>query len=257
MKTAVFKDAVVLITGASHGIGRELALQLARQGSRLALAARRMDTLEDVAVECRALGAAALAIQTDVGEEAQCAAFVQQAVGTYGKIDLLVNNAGTAMESAVEAVQELSIFEQVMRVNYLGSVFMTCFALPYLKQTKGRIVGVCSLAGKTGIPNRSGYSASKFAMAGFFDALRPELAVSGVSVTMVYPGYVATHEASLGSQALHAMPVETCAAIILRAAEKRKREELMTLQGKLVPWMRLIAPAWIDAFAMKANQQAR
>jgi NAD(P)-dependent dehydrogenase (short-subunit alcohol dehydrogenase family) len=198
MSIAEFKDAVVIITGASSGIGKELALQLAEQGAQLVLAARSADLLEQVADECRAKGAAAaaeavaVAVPTDVTEIEQCRKLVGQAVANYGRIDMLVNNAGTTMWARLEEVKDLSIYEKIMRANYLGSVYCTYFALPYLKQSRGRIVGISSLTGKAGVPTRSGYAASKHAMAGFFDSLRIELAGSGVSVTMAYPGFVAT-----------------------------------------------------------------
>ena len=172
---AAFRDNVVVVTGASAGIGAELARQLAAGGARLALAARDAARLEEVAAECRARGGRALAVPTDVGEEAQCAALVERAVAEYGRLDTLVNNAGISMWARFDEITDLSIFERVMRVNYLGSVYCTHHALPHLKRSRGRIVGVSSLTGKTGVPTRSGYAASKHAMAGFFDSLRIEL----------------------------------------------------------------------------------
>jgi NAD(P)-dependent dehydrogenase (short-subunit alcohol dehydrogenase family) len=272
MPQNTFKDSVVLITGASSGIGREMARQLARQGARLVLAARRETELTAVAEECRALGPQdlqVLVVPTDVSEPAQCEALVRQTVDRFGRIDMLVNNAGVTMWARFDEVKELSIFDKIIRTNYLGSVYCTYFALPYLKQTRGRIVAVSSLAGKNGVPTRSGYAASKHAMAGFFDSLRIELAGSGVSVTVIYPGFVATGVQArafdvtgkpLGKnpvQVAKVMQTDECAAIILRAAARRQREEVMELRGKLGLWIKLVFPGLVDRIAARAIQTGR
>jgi short-subunit dehydrogenase len=154
-------------------------------------------------------------------------------------------------------------------VNYLGSVYCTYYALPYLKQTQGRIVGVASLAGKTGVPTRTGYAASKHAMAGFFDSLRIEVAPYKVSVTMIFPGFVATaiREQAFGKdgqsvgrstvQERDVMTVETCARLILLAAVQRRRELVMTWRGKLGIWLKLIAPGLVDNMARRAISVGR
>jgi short-subunit dehydrogenase len=201
MATSIFKDKTVVITGASSGIGRELANQLAEQGAWLSLAARNGERLATVAKECQARGGKAVAILTDVSEQAQCAQLIQRTVDNYQRIDMLVNNAGITMWADFEEVLDLSFYEQMMRVNYLGSVYCTYYALPFLKKTHGRIVGISSLGGKNGLPKRSGYVASKHAMTGFFDSLRIEIAEYEISVTMIYPGFVATEtrERALGA----------------------------------------------------------
>lgn len=269
MSAPVFQNAVVIITGASSGIGRELAVQLAGQGAKLALAARNAAKLDRVCADCRAAGGEALAVPTDVADPAQCRALVETTSSHYGRIDMLVNNAGITMWAQVAEVQDLTIFEKIMRVNYLGSVYCTYFALPYLKQTRGRIVGISSLTGKAGVPTRSGYAASKHAMVGFFDSLRIELGGTGVTITMVYPGFVATgvqarafdaNGKPLGRMPLQMdkiMPTETCARIIIKAAERRKREEVMTLRGKLGQWIKLIAPGLVDRIARNAIEEGR
>ncbi len=192
MGNAHFTDKVVVITGASSGIGRELACQLAAQGAKLALAARNVERLKAVRVECEKRGGQAIAVPTDVTEQAQCESLMMKTVETFGGIDILVNNAGISMWARFEDVTDLSIFEQIMRVNYLGSLYCTYYALPHLKASRGQIVAVSSLTGKTGVPLRSGYAASKHAVVGFFDSLRIELADDGVDVTIIYPGFVAT-----------------------------------------------------------------
>ncbi len=269
MSQSVFKDKVVVITGASSGIGKELALQLAEQGAWLVLAARNTERLTAVKTECETRGGKAIAIPTDVTEGEQCEALIQQTVSHFARVDMLINNAGRSMYANFEDIRDISIFEALMRVNYLGSVYCTYYALPHLKQTHGRIVGISSLTGKTGVPTRSGYAATKHAMAGFFDTLRIELAPHQVSVTMIYPGFVASvvRERAIGEdgqplgrstvQESEAMPVETCARLILRAAERRKREEVMTWRGKLGLWLKLIAPGLVDRMAMQAIHTGR
>jgi short-subunit dehydrogenase len=259
-----FKEKVIVITGASSGIGRELALQLASQGACLSLAARDINRLELVKAECITRGGKAIPVPTDVTVQAQCSALIQKTVDEFKRIDVLVNNAGISMWVNFEDVSDLKIFEQIMRINYLGSVYCTYYALPHLKLSHGQIVGISSLTGKTGVPTRTGYSASKHAMAGFFDSLRIEMVKYGVSVTMIYPGFVATEmrERALGhnGQALNKspmqegklIPVDKCVKQIIRAIQKRKRELVMTPRGKLGLWMKLIAPAVVDRTALKA-----
>ncbi|HEU4452343.1 MAG TPA: SDR family oxidoreductase [Longimicrobium sp.] len=266
-----FRDNVVIVTGASAGIGRELALQLAARGAHLALAARDPVKLEEVAAECRARGVRAIAVPTDVGDEEQCGELVERTVGEFGRLDTLVNNAGISMWARFDEVTDLSGFEALMRVNYLGSVYCTHHALPHLKRSRGRIVGVSSLTGKTGVPTRSGYAASKHAMTGFFDSLRIELADSGVTVTMVYPGFVATEirERAFGPDGRplgagnspvrerEVMTAEECARQILEAAASRRRELIMTTRGKVGWILKVFAPGLIDRIAAKAIAQGK
>jgi short-subunit dehydrogenase len=264
MPTPIFHENVVIITGASRGIGRELALQLANQGAWLALGARNIDKLEEVAEICRMHGGKALTVQTDVAEEADCKNLIERTVETYGRIDTLVNNAGISTWALFEESKDLSMYEKVMRVNYLGSVYCTHYALPYLKETRGRLVAISSLAGKSGVPTRSGYAASKHAQVGFFDTLRIELKLTGVTVTVSYPDFVATdiRRLALGTdgkplmqspvQEDKIMSVETSVGYLVRAMEKRKRQDVQTLRGHLGQWIKLIAPSLIDKIALNA-----
>jgi len=269
MATSKFKDKAVVITGASSGIGRELACQLAEQGAWLSLAARNEERLAAVAGECQARGGKAIAIVTDVSEQAQCAELIQRTVDHYDRIDMLVNNAGITMWANFEDVRDISFYEQIMRVNYLGSVYCTYDALPFLKKTKGQIIGISSLAGRNGVPTRSGYVASKHAMTGFFDTLRIEIEGYGISVTMIYPGFVATEtrERALGSDGKpigkspvresEVMSAEKCAQLIIQAATTRRRELVMTWRGKVGLWLKLIAPGVVDRMAQKAILEGR
>jgi short-subunit dehydrogenase len=269
MSGNAFKDNVVILTGASSGIGREAAHQLAEQGAWLALAARDADRLEQVTAECRKRGGRAIAVQTDVAIESECRQLIERTVAEYGCLDTLINNAGISMWTPFDQLQDLSILDRVMRVNYLGAAYLTHYALPHLKQTRGRLVAVSSLAGKNGVPTRSGYAASKHAMVGFFDSLRIELMGTGVTVTLIYPGFVTSEirERAFGAdgQPLGKSPVreaevmsaEECARIMIDAIARRKREEVMTLRGKLGQWLKLIAPGVVDKVARRAIEEGK
>ncbi len=261
---------MTVITGASKGIGAELARQLAtRPEAKLVLAARSAKELEAVAQECRDQGAAVLVVRCDVALERDCQALMSGAVLAFSRIDVLVNNAGITMWAYFEEVEDLAILERIMRVNYMGSVFCTRHALPWLRQVGGLLVGISSLAGRTGVPTRTGYAAAKHAMAGFFDSLRIELAGSGVDVTMIYPGFVATgiRENATGPDGKpirvspvkegEVMSVADCAARIVRAIDRREREVVMTARGKVALWLKLAFPSLVDRIARRAIEKGR
>ncbi len=258
---------VIVITGASDGIGAEVARQLARNESgriALVLAARNLAMLDTVAAECVALGAQALTVQTDVSVQDDCKRLIGAAVERFGRIDALINNAGRSAHALFEDVADLGWYEDLMRVNLWGSVWCTHAALPHLKASRGSIVAVSSLAGLVGVPGRSAYGATKFAMTGFFESLRAELKGAGVSVTTAYPGVVATrirHRGfnaegkELGVSSLkedNAMPVDECARLIVDGMNGRKREVVMTAKGKLGRVLKLFFPAMIENMALAA-----
>ena len=260
---------IIVITGASDGIGAEMARQLARrEGAQVALvlAARNEARLALVASQCAELGAQTLVLPTDVSLEPDCRALVAATAQRFGQIDVLINNAGMSAQALFDQVKadDLAWYEQLMRVNLWGSVWCTHAALPYLKQSRGSIVAVSSLAGLFGVPGRTAYSASKFAITGFFEALRAELKTAGVSVTIAYPGVVATQirhhglnaagqtAGSSGLKEDNAMSVEECARLILQGLQSRQREVVMTGKGKLGRWLKLLAPAQVEAMALAA-----
>jgi short-subunit dehydrogenase len=261
---------VIVITGASDGIGAEMARQWAARGKNdiaLVLAARSVDKLEAVAAACRSHGAQVRVQRCDVGVQGDCIALVDAAVQAFGRIDTLVNNAGMSAHANFDEVNDLSWYETLMRINHWGSVWCTHAALPHLKASRGRIVAVASLAGLVGVPGRTAYSGTKFAMTGFFESLRIELMGSGVSVTIAYPGVVATEiryrgfgpngqpAGKSGLDERGAMSVEECARLIVDGSEARKRDIVMSAKGKLGRWLKLIAPAMVDRLALKALKQ--
>ena len=265
MTTNTFREKTVVVTGASSGIGKALTLQLADEGAWLALAAREVQRLDALVLECQQRGGKAIAIPTDVADESQCCTLIQRTRETYGRIDMLVNNAGMAVVSKLEDLPDLHHFKQVMDVNFYGMVYCTYYALPYIKEASGRIVNVSSLGGVMAIPFNTSYIASKFAVNGFSDSLRMELAKAGVSVTVICPYWVVTefHERYLdrngkpkgpSGRAIYTdktMTANRCAQIILKAARRRKREVLMG-PGRMGVWLKLIAPNLVDKMVVEA-----
>ena len=264
--TVPFASKVVLVTGASSGIGAELARQFAAAGARLALVARDVARLEEIAGQCRALGGEALVVPADVSDEASCRSAIATTVENFGALDILVNNAGLGSRGLFEDITDFSIFEKLMRVNYLGSVWCTAYALPHLKRSRGIVVAISSLAGLAGVPGRSAYGATKHAMAGFFDSLRVELKDSGVHVLVVYPGFVfseintralAPDGQPFGDRAYkrkksETMETDECCRLILGAVARRDRELVMTWRGKVGRMLKLISPALVDRMARRA-----
>lgn len=260
-----FKDLVVLITGASSGIGAELARQFAEGGARVSVAARDAERLNAVATECRAFGLDALTVQGDVTREDDCRRMIDTTVAYFGRLDILVNNAGLGARGPFEDITDLSIFERLMRVNFLGSVWCTAFALPHLKESRGRIVAISSLAGLTGVPHRTAYAATKHAMAGFFDSLRIEVADRGVSVTMIYPGFVVSEinkrslhpdgrpygERASAKKSEDTMSTAECCRLILTAVARRERDLVMTVRGKVGRLLKLLSPQLVDRIAAR------
>ncbi|MCE9687560.1 SDR family oxidoreductase [Shewanella sp. AS16] len=259
-----FKDKVVLLTGASEGIGRALALALAPLGCKLLLSARNESRLWSLVDEVRLAGAEAAAFVADVGDAAQCQSLIHACVERFGRLDILINNAGMTMWSRFDELAELEILERLMRVNYLGPACLTHAALPHLKASQGQVVLVASIAGLTGVPTRSGYAASKHAAIGFFDSLRIELAQDKVAVTVICPDFVVSeiHKRALDGQGnpLGKSPMQEakiitaaeCAQLMLPAIAARKRLYITSLRGRVGRWLKLLAPGLIDRIARRA-----
>jgi short-subunit dehydrogenase len=266
---ATYTGKSIVVTGASSGIGRALCLALAPQRPRLVLAARDAARLEEVAAACRAAGAETLVVPTDVTSEDECRRLVARTVERFGGLDVLVNNAGIGMLARFDEVTDLSIYDRLMKVNYLGCIYPTYHALPHLKKSRGQIVVMASLAGLTGVPTRAGYAASKHAVFGFFDSLRIELDRTGVSVTIVAPYFVASEirlraagpdGKPLGTSPMkedEIMTAEECAALTVRGMERRQRLVIMNWRGRFGRLVRIFAPGLVDRIALKAVREGR
>lgn len=266
---AAYAGKTIVVTGASSGIGKALCLALAPQRPRLVLAARDAPALQTVADECAARGAETLVVSADVASPEACRALVDRTLERFPTLDVLVNNAGMGMIARFEEVEDLAGYERLMRVNYLSCVYLTHAALPHLKKSRGQIVTVASVAGLTGVPSRTAYSASKHAVFGFFDSLRIELRDTGVSVTMVAPDYVLSeiHRRALGPDGRplgktplresKIMTAEECAALMVEAMERRQRLLITSFRGKVGRFVRLFAPGLIDSIALRAVQRGR
>jgi len=254
---ATLKDKVVIVTGGTSGIGAALVAAALAQGAKVATCARNPEKLQNVSSPDRLF-----CFKADVSKETECKAFIDAVNAKWGDADVLINNAGISMRALFEDT-ELSVIRELMDVNFWGTVYCTKYALPGLLKQKGVVVGVSSIAGYRGLPGRSGYSASKFAMQGFLEALRTELLNTGVHVMWVSPGFTAsnirnvartsdgTAQAETPLDEAKLMTSEQCAGIILDAIEKRKRTIVMTGQGKLVVWLNKFFPALSDKLIYK------
>lgn len=250
------KDKVVIVTGASSGIGKALAYEFASRGAILVLAARRIDRLEQIKNDLAA--GKVLIVQADVSVEEDCQKMIDLAISKFGRIDVLVNNAGISMR-ALFADVELDVIKKLMDVNFWGTVYCTKSALPHLLKTKGSVVGVISIAGHVGLPGRTGYSASKYAIRGFLDALRIENLKNGLHVLVAAPGFTASEvrEASLTKDGSaqgktprnesKMMTAEKCAWHIANGVQKRKRQIILTfVEGKFTVFLGKFMPRLLD-----------
>lgn len=250
------KNKVIIITGASSGIGKALALQALTEGAKVAVCARNAKKLQEAFKDFSG-NENLLFFQADVSKKEDCRNFVGVVMEKWQQIDWLINNAGISMR-ALFAETELSVIESLMNINFWGTVYMTQWALPEIIKQKGGVVGITSIAGYRGLPGRTGYSSSKFAMQGFLEALRTELLYTGVHVMWAAPGFTSSNirntalaadghaqkETPLDEAKL--MSSEECAGIILKGVKNRKRTIVMTTQGKLTVWMNKLFPGWMD-----------
>jgi short-subunit dehydrogenase len=250
------KGKVVIITGASSGIGRALAVDYAGRGASLSLAARRIDQLNELKEQLT--NTEILTVQTDVTSESDCKELIIQTIRQFGRIDVLINNAGLSMRALFDDI-DLKSFKQVMDVNFYGTVYCTKYALPYLIESKGSLVGIISVAGHVGLPARTAYSASKFAVRGFLDTIRLENLYTGLHVLVAAPGFTSSE---IRKKALTAdgtpqgetprkeekmMSAEICAHLVINAIEKRKRSLVLTFkEGKLSVLLGKLFPGLLD-----------
>jgi short-subunit dehydrogenase len=262
----MFKDKVVIITGASSGIGKALAVELSRRGAFVVLAARNLENLEETKKLCDKFNTVTLVIKTDVSVENDCKELINKTISEFGKIDVLINNAGVSMRALFKDL-ELKVIRQLMDVNFWGAVYCIKYALPYLLLTKGSVVGVSSIAGYRGLPGRTGYSASKYAIRGFLETLRTENRKTGLHVLTVAPSFTSSN---IRNTALTAdgsiqcesprdenkmMTAEEVARRICVAIEKRRIIINMTIYGKLIVWINRFFPRMMDKIVY--NQMAK
>lgn len=251
------KDKVVVITGASSGIGKALAEVFAASGSKLVLAARNLEKLEVIRKSLSSNGVPVLTVACDVSKEDDCRKLVEKAVAEYGTIHVLINNAGISMR-ALFADLDLDVLRKLMDTNFWGAVYCTRFAMPYLLANKGSVVGVSSIAGKKGLPGRTGYSASKFALEGFLETLRTENLKKDLHVLVACPGFTSSNirntalskDGSVQGESPRnekkMMQPEEVATRIYKAVLHRKRDLILSSEGKITVWMNKFFPAWMD-----------
>ncbi len=248
---------VALVTGASEGIGKALAIEAAKRGFNVGLMARNEATLKVVADNCKAEGVMVSIYVGDVSIEADCQSFANQCIRELGGINVLINNAGISMR-AVFAETELSVIKKLMDVNFWGTVYCTKYCLDELLKNKGSVVGISSIAGFKGLPARTGYSASKFAINGFLESLRTENLKTGLHVLIACPGYTASNirNAALdkSGKAQGETPLNESNLVqprevanqIWNAIEKKKMYLILTFQGKMAVWINKWFPALAD-----------
>lgn len=248
---------VVIITGASSGIGKALAYEYASNGHKVVLGARNSKKLDEITDDIKSKGWEAAWHKTDVSKEDDCKDLVNFTVEKYGGVDVLINNAGISMRALFKDVK-LEVLKQLMDINFWGTVYCTKYALPYLLESKGSVVGVSSIAGLKGLPARTGYSASKFAMNGFMETLRIENLKTGLHVLMAFPGFTASNirntalaaDGSMQGESPrdegNMMTAEEVASHIFKAVKKRKNRIILTSQGKLTFLLNKFFPDWMD-----------
>jgi short-subunit dehydrogenase len=250
-----FSDKVVVVTGGTDGIGKALVKQLLGSGARVSTCGRKQNKIYQLQKEYPS--SALHCMVTDVSSENDCRLFIERTCEIFGGIDILINNAGISMRALMK-VASIEVIRHVMDINFFGTVYCTRYALSSIMERKGAIVGVSSIAGYRGLPGRSGYSASKFALQGWLEALRTEMMEEGVHVMWVCPGFTTSNirHAALNKDAeAHGetymdegkmMPASECAGHILQAIARKKRTLVLTFTGKRTIFLNCFFPAWAD-----------
>lgn len=253
----LFKDKVVIVTGASSGIGEAIARTFASSGSKVVLAARTESRLSEITNDIKSSGGEAFFVKTDVSIESDCENLIAKTIQKYSQIDILVNNAGLSMRASFIDV-DIKVLHRLMDVNFWGTVYCTKYALPYILERKGSLIGVSSVAGFHGLPGRTGYSASKFAIHGFLETIRIENLKKGLHVMIIAPGFTSTeirkhaltadgHEQ--GKSPRHEqdlMSPEYVAKWVLKGIRRKKRNKLLTWDGRLTALFQRIVPDLVD-----------
>ena len=258
--TTYFKDKVVVVTGGTDGIGKAMVESLITMGAKVATCGRNHDKIYSLQAEYPS--AHLHTMVADVSNENDCRRFMETTIKVFGGIDILINNAGVSMRALLKET-DIDVIKKVMDINFYGTVYCTKFALNSIISRKGTIVGVSSIAGYRGLPGRSGYSASKFAVQGWLEAIKTELMADGVHVMWVCPGFttsnirnaaLSTDGSSHGETPMDEskmMSSEECAAHILTAIQKKKRTLVLTFIGKRTVFMQKFFPKLADKFTYK------
>jgi dehydrogenase/reductase SDR family protein 7B len=251
------KDKVVIITGGTSGIGKALAFEFGLKGSHIVITGRDEGILSAAVAEMESKGIVVHGVRSDVTIPEDNRRMAAEAMRLFGRIDILINNAGISMRAIFEEVDP-EVIKKVMDINFYGAVYATKSCLPEIIRNRGSVIGISSIAGFRGLPARTGYSASKFALNGFLESLRTELLNSGVHVLTACPGFTASNirkrslmqDGSSQGESPRAeekmMTAEECAAHVYRATVRRKRTLVLTLQGKLVIFLNKWLPALAD-----------
>lgn len=251
------KNKVIIITGASSGIGKALALELGSLEAKIVITGRRKEALDTVEQELRQKNIEVLSIVADSAIEEDNERIINETIKRFQKIDVLINNAGISMRALFEDTK-IEVIKQIMDINFYGMVYATKYALPYILESKGSIVGISSINGYRGTPARTGYTASKFAMNGFLEALRTEVMKRDVHILVACPGFTASNirkyaldqngnpQGESPREEQKMMSAETVAKKIINAIQKRKRDLILTRQGKLAVFLNKWLPKMMD-----------
>ncbi len=256
------KDKVVIITGGSSGIGKALAQTFGQNGSKILITGRNKVELDKAVEELKIQKIDVRGLQADVSKEEDNQRMAREAISTFGKIDILINNAGISMRALFEEL-DLAVIKKVMDINFYGVLYATQACLPEIIKNQGSVIGISSVAGFRGLPGRSGYSASKFALNGFLEVLRTEMLYKGVHVLTACPGFTASNirkralvkDGSVQGESPRAeekmMTAEECAERIYQATVSRKKILVLTAQGKIAVWLNKLFPVWVDKLVYK------
>ncbi|HKZ06206.1 MAG TPA: SDR family oxidoreductase [Methylomirabilota bacterium] len=249
------RGTTVVITGATSGIGRETAREFARAGARVVAAGRREERLRELVAEIESAGGAALGVRTDVSDAAQVERLIAAARERFGAVDTLVNNAGIGLAARFEQ-QSIEDFRRLMEVNFWGAVYACKAALPLMRAQAagGCIINVASIMGKRGMPFETAYCASKFALAGFSEALRTEVMAQGIDVSTIFPGAVEseiweTTDNRVGldlAALLPKFPARELARVIVEDARLPQAEIVLALDAQVIGALDTLAPGLMD-----------